>query len=81
MILQSTQHENAVVVAVIGRLDAVTSAEFGKQMRAIIDGGSTRFVLDFQEFSFAYVRNQSYRLKLRTTSPTQYTFRAIPPVI
>ena len=32
-------------------------------------------------FSFAYSRNQSYRLKLRTTSPTQYTFCAMPPVI
>ena len=33
------------------------------------------------QFCFAYSRNQSYRLKLRTTSPTQYTFCAMPPVI
>ena len=52
MIVQTTRHENAVVAAVSGKLDAVTAPEYGKQMRDLIDGGSTRVVMDFQELEY-----------------------------
>jgi anti-anti-sigma factor len=52
MTIQVTRHDNAVVVAAGGRLDAVTAAQFGKQLQEVIDGGSTRVVVDFQELQY-----------------------------
>jgi anti-anti-sigma factor len=52
MTIQVTRHDNAVVVAAGGRLDAVTAPQFGKQLQEVIDGGSTRVVVDFQELVY-----------------------------
>jgi len=52
MTIQVTRQENAVVVAAGGRLDAVTAAQFGKQLQEVIDGGDTRVVVDFAELQY-----------------------------
>jgi len=52
MTIHVTRHDNAVVVAASGRLDAVTASQFSKQLQEVIDGGSTRVVVDFQELQY-----------------------------
>jgi anti-anti-sigma factor len=52
MEIQIAQHGNAAVVAVIGRLDSVTAAEFHRKMRGLVDSGTARIVVDFGELTY-----------------------------
>jgi stage II sporulation protein AA (anti-sigma F factor antagonist) len=42
----------ATVMAVTGRLDAVTVPEFEKKVRGLIDGGVLRLVIDFENLEY-----------------------------
>jgi anti-anti-sigma factor len=44
--------EHAVVVAIGGRLDAVTSADFEKRMRELIDRGNDALIVDFERLDY-----------------------------
>jgi stage II sporulation protein AA (anti-sigma F factor antagonist) len=48
----SRNEEHAVVVAIGGRLDAVTSADFEKRMRELIDRGNAALVVDFERLDY-----------------------------
>jgi stage II sporulation protein AA (anti-sigma F factor antagonist) len=50
--VQTRKEENAVVVALGGRLDAVTSPDFEKRMRELIDGGNAALVVDFERLDY-----------------------------
>ena len=52
MDLQTTIENNAIVVTISGRLDAVTAPEYEKRIREIIDGGNNYFVVDFQQLDY-----------------------------
>lgn len=52
MELLARNEEHAVVVAISGRLDAVTSADFERQMRELIDRGNTACVVDFERLDY-----------------------------
>lgn len=49
---QTRKEQNAVVVALGGRLDAVTSPDFEKRMRELIDGGNAALVVDFERLDY-----------------------------
>lgn len=44
--------EHAVVVAISGRLDAVTSADFETRMRELIERGNAALVVDFERLEY-----------------------------
>ena len=52
MTIQTERHGNALVVSVSGRLDGVTAPEYERTMRELIDGGTTRVVLDFDQLEY-----------------------------
>ncbi len=47
MEIQRADHETSVVVAVKGRLDAVSSPEFDRVLTGLMEEGNKDFVLDF----------------------------------
>jgi anti-anti-sigma factor len=47
MDLQTRKENNAIVLTLSGRLDAVTAPEFEKAVRELIDNGNRLFVMDF----------------------------------
>ena len=52
MDLQTKQENNAIVVSISGRLDAVTAPEYEKAMRELIESGSSHFVIDFEQLEY-----------------------------
>ena len=52
MEFQITKEKDGVVVALGGRLDAVTAPDFEQRMRALIEGGDTAFVVDFERLDY-----------------------------
>lgn len=52
MDFQSRNESGSVVVTIAGRLDAVTSPEYEKKVRELIDGGSHRLVVDFEKLDY-----------------------------
>lgn len=52
MDLQTRIENNAIVVTINGRLDAVTAPEYGKRIRELVDGGNTNFVVDFEQLDY-----------------------------
>jgi anti-sigma B factor antagonist/stage II sporulation protein AA (anti-sigma F factor antagonist) len=52
MEITTSKVKNAVVVSVKGRLDAVTSADFEKELKEVIAQGETLFVLDFGNLDY-----------------------------
>jgi anti-anti-sigma factor len=52
MDLQTRTEGNAIVVAVSGRLDAVTAPEFEKNIREVIDNGNIYIVVDFEQLDY-----------------------------
>jgi anti-anti-sigma factor len=57
--------KNAVVVSVKGRLDAVTSPDFEKELTEVIAQGETLLVLDFGHLD--YISSAGLRTVLATT--------------
>jgi len=52
MTIQTKQDGGAVVVAVSGRLDAVTAPEYEKAVRGLIDSGTRKLVADLNELQY-----------------------------
>ena len=44
--------DKAVIVTITGRLDTVTAPEYEKRVRALIEGGSHCFVVDFAQLDY-----------------------------
>jgi len=65
MEISKRKEKNAVVVSVKGRLDAVTSPDFEKELTGLIAQGETRFVLDFGKLD--YISSAGLRSVLATT--------------
>ena len=48
-----TKIENTVIViAISGRLDAVTAPEYEKRIRELIDSRNSKFVVDFEQLDY-----------------------------
>lgn len=52
MDLQTKKENNAIVVTISGRLDAVTTPEYEKKIREMIDSGDIYFVVDFEQVDY-----------------------------
>ncbi|SFM34207.1 STAS domain-containing protein [Nitrosomonas communis] len=52
MDLQTKKENNAIVVTISGRLDAVTTPEYEKKIRELIDSGDIYFVVDFDQVDY-----------------------------
>lgn len=52
MDLQTRIENNAIVVTISGRLDAVTAPEYEKRIRELIDSGNSYFVVDFEQLDY-----------------------------
>lgn len=52
MDLQTKTENQAIVVTISGRLDAVTAPAYEKSIRELIDGGNSNFVIDFEQLDY-----------------------------
>lgn len=52
MDLQTRTENNATIIAISGRLDAVTAPEYEKRIREMIDSGTISFVVDFEQVDY-----------------------------
>ena len=52
MDFQSQTQNDVTVISISGRLDGVTAPDYETQIRAIIDNGSTRLVVDFERIDY-----------------------------
>lgn len=52
MDLQTTIENNAIVITISGRLDAVTAPEYEKRVREMIANGNNDFVVDFAQLDY-----------------------------
>lgn len=52
MDLQTRTENNAIVITISGRLDAVTAPEYEKNIRELIGGGNNFFVVDFEPLDY-----------------------------
>jgi hypothetical protein len=52
MDLEIRTEENAVVVTISGRLDAVTAPDYERRIRELIESGNTCFVVDFEQLEY-----------------------------
>lgn len=52
MDLQTKIENNAIVVTISGRLDAVTAPEYEKRIRELIEGGNSYFVVNFEQLDY-----------------------------
>jgi len=52
MAIETRQDGNAAVVVLSGRLDGVTSPQYGAKLRELLEGGAARVVLDLAELTY-----------------------------
>ena len=52
MDLQTTIQNNATVVTISGRLDAVTAPDYEKRIREMVASGTNDFVVDFAQLDY-----------------------------
>ena len=52
MEINTRKEKNAVVVSVKGRMDAVSSADFEKELAALMAEGESTFIIDFGELDY-----------------------------
>lgn len=52
MDLHTRTENNAIVVTLSGRLDAVTAPEYEKSIRGLVDSGHVRIVVDFEQLDY-----------------------------
>ena len=52
MDLQIKIENNVKVIAISGRLDAVTAPDYEKRIREMIDSGNSDFVVDFEQLDY-----------------------------
>jgi stage II sporulation protein AA (anti-sigma F factor antagonist) len=62
MEIRTTKEAKATVVAITGRLDAVTAPEYEKKMQELIGGGDVCFVVDFE--ALEYISSAGLRVLL-----------------
>ena len=65
MEIDTRREENAIVVTVKGRLDAVTSPDFEKELTGLISEGGKVFIIDLGELH--YISSAGLRSILATT--------------
>ncbi len=65
MDLQTRTENNATVITISGRLDAVTAPEYEKRIREMIDSGTISFVVDFEQVD--YISSAGLRVLLLMT--------------
>ncbi len=59
---------NAVIVSLSGHLDALTSAETGKQIQSFIENGDTRMILDLENLE--YISSAGLQILLQAAKKT-----------
>ncbi|MEI7695302.1 MAG: STAS domain-containing protein [Chlorobium sp.] len=64
MNIQTTKESTAMVVTVVGRLDAVTAPEYEQKFIALISEGESRFIVDFEKLD--YISSAGLRVLLAT---------------
>jgi stage II sporulation protein AA (anti-sigma F factor antagonist) len=64
MEMQTKKEANATVVAISGRMDAVTAPEYEKCINALVTEGESSFVIDFT--SLDYISSAGLRALLAT---------------
>src|SRR5262245_40052508 len=52
MAIETQRSGNSVIVSLSGRLDGVTSPDYGKTARELLDGGATRIVVDCDKLDY-----------------------------
>lgn len=52
MEFKATTDQNATIITITGRLDAVTAPEYEKKIRELIDGGNLHLVVDFEQLDY-----------------------------
>ncbi len=52
MDLQTRIENNALVISISGRLDAVTAPDYEKSIRELIDSGNIYLVVDFEQLDY-----------------------------
>src|SRR6476469_8108670 len=52
MAIETTQEGGSVVVSVSGRLDAVTAPAYETVVRKLVEEGTTRVVVDFEQLNY-----------------------------
>ena len=62
MIIRTHPESNATVVALSGRLDTVTQSEYEEKIRALIESGHLRLVVDFEEL--VYISSAGLRVMI-----------------
>lgn len=80
MEIQTKNEANATVLTITGRLDAVTAPEYEKKVREMIEGGDTRFVIDFAHLDYissAGLRGLLVTAKLLKTKGGQVRFASV----
>lgn len=70
-IIRTGEEQETILVAVNGKLDAVTASDFEKTFSGWIDEGATRFVVDFGELT--YISSGGFRSILIITKKLKGT--------
>ncbi len=52
MELMVRKEENAVIVSVIGWMDAVAAPQFDKRLETLMEEGETRIIIDFKDLEY-----------------------------
>ena len=65
------RQDGVVVLALKGRLDSNTSGDFEKQLLGMVQGGESRFVLDFSELD--YISSAGLRVLLKAVKELKRT--------
>ncbi|MBS1169973.1 MAG: anti-sigma-factor antagonist [Burkholderiaceae bacterium] len=77
MDFQARKEANATVITLAGRLDAVTAPEYERRVQELVNGGDSRFVVDFDGLSYissAGLRGLLVMAKLLKTKGGQVRF-------
>lgn len=75
---------NVTVIAITGRLDAVTAPEYEKRIRELVDAGDIRFVVDFERLDYissAGLRGLLVTAKLLKPKAGQVRFANVKGVV
>jgi len=70
-IIRTGEEKGAIIVAVNGKLDAVTAPDFEKTFSGWINEGATRFIVDFGELT--YISSGGFRSILIVTKKLKET--------
>ena len=71
MEVNEKRQDGVVVLALKGRLDSNTSGDFEKKLLGMVQGGESRFVLDFSELD--YISSAGLRVLLKAVKELKRT--------